>query len=53
MLPVLVRWARPFCAALYCAAPPYTAPGLNAACFGEMGVGVWAMLPWGTPPRLG
>ena len=31
MLTFLVRWMWAFCATLYCAAPPYTAPGINAA----------------------
>ena len=51
-LPALVRWAS--CATLYCATPPLTAPRLDAACFGAMGVCVLgdAFLCYPPPPRL-
>ena len=53
MLPVLVRWAWASCATLYCVMPPYTAPRLNAARFGSMGVGVLGDTFLIYPPRLG
>ena len=54
MLPVLVRLAWASCATLYCATPPYTAPRLNATCFGAVGVGVLgdAFLCYPPAPRL-
>ena len=44
-------WAS--CATLYRATPPYTAPRLNAAYYGAMGMGVLGDAFLCYPPRLG